>query len=229
MLSSERINCYLHGLFLRKIASRANAKALVPQNERWTLIEDVLARVLEEHVAVNVCVDPRQSLAETRWVTLLFCGCESWTWKGKLIFFCIVLSLFCCDASKYKNGGYVWVRDINEHKSCLLRVPDLCSRSASGVYPILLACIIVTFHIDCHHFLIWILWENYFHTSNSNIFHCMNSTTIYYCKLTSKFIFLCFEQPGGDPIQFRRTEGPSLIKLKAGPLRRKKGWGKTMM
>jgi len=34
MLSSERINCYLHGLFLRKIASRANAKALVPQNER---------------------------------------------------------------------------------------------------------------------------------------------------------------------------------------------------
>ena len=108
-------------------------------------------------------------------------------------------------------------------------VPDLCSRSASGVYPILLACIIVTFHIDCHHFLIWILWENYFHTSNSNIFHCMNSTTIYYCKLTSKFIFLCFEQPGGDTIQFRRTEGPSLIKLKAGPLRRKKGWRKTMM
>ena len=87
MLSSERINCYLHGLFLRKIASRANAKALVPQNERWTLIEDVLSRVLEEHLAVNVCVDPRQSLAETRWVTLLFCGCESWTWKGKLFFF----------------------------------------------------------------------------------------------------------------------------------------------
>ena len=149
--------------------------------------------------------------------------------KGKTYFFCIVLSLFCCDASKYKNGGYVWVRDINEHKSCLLRVPDLCSRSASGVYPILLACIIVTFHIDCHYFFIWILWENYFHSSNSNIFHCMNSTTIYYRKLTSKFIFLCFEQPGGDTIQFRRTEGPSLIKLKAGPLRKKKGWGKTMM
>ena len=82
--------------------------------------------------------------------------------------------------------------------TCLLRVPDLCSRSASGVYPILLACIIVTFYIDCHYFLIWILWENYFHTSNSNIFQCMNSTTIYYCKLTSKFIFLCFEEPGGD-------------------------------
>ena len=66
MLSSERINCYLHGLFLRKIASRANVKALVPQSERRTLIEAVLARAVEEHVAVNVCVDPRQSLAETR-------------------------------------------------------------------------------------------------------------------------------------------------------------------
>ena len=31
MLSSEIINCYLHGLSFRKIASRANAKALVSQ------------------------------------------------------------------------------------------------------------------------------------------------------------------------------------------------------
>ena len=66
ILSSEIINCYLHGLFFRKIASRANAKALVPQNERRIRIKYVLARVLEEHVAVNVCVDPWQSLAETR-------------------------------------------------------------------------------------------------------------------------------------------------------------------
>ena len=44
--------------FFRKIASHANVKALVPQNERRTPIEDVLARVLEEHVAVNVRVDP---------------------------------------------------------------------------------------------------------------------------------------------------------------------------
>ena len=66
ILSSEIINCYLHGLFFRKIASRANAKALVQQNERRIRIEDVLARVLEETVAVNVRVDPRQSLAETR-------------------------------------------------------------------------------------------------------------------------------------------------------------------
>ena len=66
MLSSEIINCYLHGLFFRKIASRANATALVQQNERRTPIENVLARVLEEHVAVNVRVDPRRSLAETR-------------------------------------------------------------------------------------------------------------------------------------------------------------------
>ncbi|XP_068752940.1 uncharacterized protein [Montipora capricornis] len=65
MLSSERIHCYLHGLFFRKIASCANAKALVPQNERQTPIEDVLARVLEEHAAVNVRVDPLRSLAET--------------------------------------------------------------------------------------------------------------------------------------------------------------------
>ena len=65
MLSRERINCYVHGLFLRKIASHANAKALVPQNERRTPIEDVLAKVLEEHVAVNVRVVPRRSLAET--------------------------------------------------------------------------------------------------------------------------------------------------------------------
>ena len=117
MLSSEIINCYLHGLFFRKIASRANAKALVQQNERQIPIEDVLARVLDEHVAGktgNVLVDPRRSLAETRWVTLLVCGCESWTWKRQLIF-CIVLSLFRCNAIKYKNGCYVWVRDINEH------------------------------------------------------------------------------------------------------------------
>ena len=66
MLSSEMINCYLHGLFFRKIASLANAKALVRQNERRTPIEDVLAKVLEEHVAVNVRVDPRRSLAERR-------------------------------------------------------------------------------------------------------------------------------------------------------------------
>ena len=64
ILSSEIINCYLHGLFFRK--TRANAKALVQQNERRIRIEDVLARVLEETVAVNVRVDPRQSLAETR-------------------------------------------------------------------------------------------------------------------------------------------------------------------
>ena len=66
MLSSEIINCYLHGLYFRKITSRANAKALVTQNERRIPIEDVLARVLEEHVAVNVRVDPRRCLAETR-------------------------------------------------------------------------------------------------------------------------------------------------------------------
>ena len=66
MLPSEIINCYLHGLFFRKIESRANAKALVQQNERRTPIADVLARVLEEHVAVNVRVDTRRSLAETR-------------------------------------------------------------------------------------------------------------------------------------------------------------------
>ena len=66
MLSSEIINCHLHGLFFRKIASHANAKALVQQNERRTPIEDVLARVLEEHVAVNVRVDTRRSLGETR-------------------------------------------------------------------------------------------------------------------------------------------------------------------
>ena len=66
MLSSEIINCYLHGLFFRKIASRANAKALVQQNERQIPIEDVLARVLDEHVAGNDLVDPRRSLAETR-------------------------------------------------------------------------------------------------------------------------------------------------------------------
>ena len=41
--------------------------------------------------------------------------------------------------------------------TCLLRVTDLCGRSASGVYPALLACIIVKFHIDRHYFLIWIL------------------------------------------------------------------------
>ena len=58
ILSSEIINCYLHGLFFRKIASHANAKALVPQNEQRIPIEDVLGRVLEEHVAVNVPVDP---------------------------------------------------------------------------------------------------------------------------------------------------------------------------
>ena len=51
MLFSEIINCYLHGLFFRKIASRAIAKALVQQNERLIPIEDVLARVLDEHVA----------------------------------------------------------------------------------------------------------------------------------------------------------------------------------
>ena len=79
VLSSKIINCYLHGLFFRNITSQANAKALVPQNERWIPIEDVLGRVLEEHVAVNVCVDPRRSLAETRWVTLLVCSHESWT------------------------------------------------------------------------------------------------------------------------------------------------------
>ena len=61
MLSSEIINCYLHGLFFRKIASRANAKALVQQNEQQIPIEDVLARVLDEHVAVNVLVDPRRN------------------------------------------------------------------------------------------------------------------------------------------------------------------------
>ena len=139
------------------------------------------------------------------------------------LFFCIVLSLFCCDASKYKNGGYVWVRDINEHKSCLLRIPDLCSRGSSGVYPILLACIIVTFHIDCHYFLIWILWENYFHTSNSNIFHCMNSTTIYYCKLTSKFIFLCFEQPSNS---FDEQKAPALSNWRQAHWGGRKGEGK---
>ena len=52
--------------------------------------------------------------------------------------------------NKYKNGGYVWVRDIDEHIFTQ-------SQSASGVYPVLLACIIVTFHIDCHYFFIWIL------------------------------------------------------------------------
>ena len=62
--------------------------------------------------------------------------------------------------------------------TCLLRVTDLCGRSTSGVYAVFLACIIVTFHTDCHYFLIWILSENYFHTSKNNIFQCMNSTTI---------------------------------------------------
>ena len=80
---------------------------------------------------------------------------------------------------------------------------------------LLLACIIVTFHINCHYFLIWTLEENYFHTSNSNIFQCMNSTTFYYCKLTSKFIFLCFEQPGGDtgchPVSSNRRPQPYQI------------------
>ena len=66
MLSSEIINCYLHRLFSRKIASRANAKALVQQNEQQIPIKDVLARVLDEHVAVDVLVDPQRSLAETR-------------------------------------------------------------------------------------------------------------------------------------------------------------------
>ncbi|CAH3030785.1 unnamed protein product [Porites evermanni] len=66
MLSSEIINCYLHGIFFRKIASRASAKALVSQNERRIPIEDVLARVLEEHVALNVRVDPRRSLCRNK-------------------------------------------------------------------------------------------------------------------------------------------------------------------
>ena len=66
MLSSKIINCYLHGLFFRKIASHANAKALVQQNERRMRSKDVLARVLEEHVAVNVHMDPWRSIAETR-------------------------------------------------------------------------------------------------------------------------------------------------------------------
>ena len=79
ILSSEIINCYLHGLFFRKITSRANAKALVPQNERRIRIKYVLARVLEEHVAVNVHMDPRRSIAKTRWVTLLVCSRGSWT------------------------------------------------------------------------------------------------------------------------------------------------------
>ena len=79
ILSSEIINCYLHDLFFRKIASHANVKALVPQNEQRIPIEDVLGRVLEAHVAVNVPVDPWWSLAKTRWATLLLCGRESWT------------------------------------------------------------------------------------------------------------------------------------------------------
>ena len=37
--------------------------------------------------------------------------------------------------------------------TCLLRVTDLCGRSASGVYPALLACIIVKFHIDRRYFI----------------------------------------------------------------------------
>ena len=86
VLSSEIINCYLHGLFYRNITSHANAKALVPQNERRIPIEDVLGRVLEEHVAVNVRVDPRRSLAKTRWVTLLVCSHESWT-----TLFCLII------------------------------------------------------------------------------------------------------------------------------------------
>ena len=97
MLSVEIINCYLHGLFFRKIASRANAKALVQQNEWQIPIEDVLARVLDEHVAVNVLVDPWRSLAETRWVTLLVCGRQSWTWKGQFFFLhrSVPVSLWC--------------------------------------------------------------------------------------------------------------------------------------
>ena len=146
------------------------------------------------------------------------------------LFFCIVLSLFRCDASKYKNGGCVWVRDIGKHmftqshwslwSKCIWRVS-----STFGVYNCYISYrLSLFFDLD-------FVGELYSHKQQQYFplyeFHYHFTTASLQVSLYS-FALNSLVQTQ-DAIQFRATEGPSLIKLKAGPVKRKKEWGKTMM
>ena len=113
--------------------------------------------------------------------------------------------------SKYKNGGYVWVRDIDKHmftqshwslwSKCIWRVS-----STFGVYNCYISYrLSLFFDLD-------FVGELYSHKQQQ---YNIIPLPFYYCKLTSKFIFLCFEQPGGDtgrhPVSSNRRPQPYQI------------------
>ena len=132
--------------------------------------------------------------------------------------------------SKYKNGGYVWVRDIDKHmftqshwslwSKCIWRVS-----STFGVYNCYISYrLSLVFDLDFAGELYSHKQQQYFPLYE---FHYHFTTASLEVSLYSFALNSLVETQ--DAIQFRATEGPRLIKLKAGPVKRKKEWGKTMM
>ena len=132
--------------------------------------------------------------------------------------------------SKYKNGGYVWVRDIDKHmftlshwslwSKCIWRVS-----STFGVYNCYISYrLSLFFDLD-------FVGELYSHKQQQYFplyeFHYHFTTASLQVSLYSFALNSLVETQ--DAIQVRATEGLSLIKLQAGPVKRKKEWGKTMM
>ena len=106
--------------------------------------------------------------------------------------------------------------------TCLLRVPDLCSRSASSTFSVY-SCYIsyrlsLFFDLDFVGELFSHKQQQYFLVYE---FHYHFTTAGLQVSLYSFALNSLVETQ--DAIQFRATEGPSLIKLKAGPVKRKKG------
>ena len=125
-------------------------------------------------------------------------------------------SFFPCfvvmQVSKCKNGGYVWVRDIDEHMlthgvtECIWRVS-----STFSVYNCDISYrLSLFFDLDFVGELFSHKQQQYFPVYE---FHYHFTTASLY--ITSKFIFLCFEQPGGDtgrhPVSSNRRPRPYQI------------------
>ena len=151
--------------------------------------------------------------------------------KGTTYFFASFCPCFVVmQVSKYKNGGCVWVRDIGKHmftqshwslwSKCIWRVS-----STFGVYNCYISYrLSLFFDLD-------FVGELYSHKQQQYFplyeFHYHFTTASLQVSLYSFALNSLVETQ--DAIQFRATEGPSLIKLKAGKVKRKKEWGKTMM
>ena len=122
--------------------------------------------------------------------------------------------------SKCKNGGYVWVRDIDEHMlthgvtECIWRVS-----STFSVYNCDISYrLSLFFDLDFVGELFSHKQQQYFPVYE---FHYHFTTASLQVSLYSFALNSLVETQ--DAIQFRATEGPSLIKLKAGPVKRTKG------